>query len=371
MSNSHSKQPQGLYYGDYLQLDKILGAQSLESAKHGDAAHDEMLFIVTHQVYELWFKQILHELQAVLSTISADVVPEKQLGMMLHRLERVVRIQQLLVEQIDVIETMTPLDFLDFRDHLVPASGFQSIQFKEIESILGIPRKSRSEKELEFYKSRLNEKDQQHLSEFEERENLLSSIDRWLSRMPFLQFEGFHFWTAYQDSVKQMLESDRKIIEQNHSISEKEKETQLLNLEQTLKKFDCLTDDESFLKEKEEGQFRFGRKAFLSALFIHLYRDEPILYLPFKIMTALVEIDELMTSWRTRHAIMVLRMLGRKIGTGGSSGHDYLMKNAAQNRVFIDLFALPTFLIPRSSLPELPQNLKESLGYFFSGRQES
>jgi tryptophan 2,3-dioxygenase len=103
-------------YSSYLQLDTLLGCQRLESAKAHKPAHDEMLFIITHQTYELWFKQILHELDAVVAIMGQPVVPERELGQVLHYLERIVVIQKVLVEQIGILETMTPLDFLDFRD---------------------------------------------------------------------------------------------------------------------------------------------------------------------------------------------------------------------------------------------------------------
>ena len=132
-----------VYYGDYLQLDKILGAQGLQSEKYGAAAHDEMLFIIVHQVYELWFKQVLHELNAVIDTFSQDKVKDEQLIEVVHRLHRIIQIQQLMNDQISVMETMTPQDFMSFRDYLVPASGFQSIQFKRLEISLGLKREFR------------------------------------------------------------------------------------------------------------------------------------------------------------------------------------------------------------------------------------
>src|SRR5262252_6557166 len=117
-----------LSYGKYLKLRELLACQELASAKAGRPAHDELLFIITHQTYELWFKQCLHELDAVIAIIGADFVNERDVGRALHYLERVVAIQKVLLDQIDVLETMTPLDFLDFRNLLTPSSGFQSAQ---------------------------------------------------------------------------------------------------------------------------------------------------------------------------------------------------------------------------------------------------
>ena len=111
-------------YHDYLQIDKLLSAQKLESAERGQAAHDEMLFIIVHQVYELWFKQILTEITSVLGIFNHDRVDEKLMDLIVARLQRVVEIQKLLVDQVRIMETMTPLDFLEFREFLIPASGF-------------------------------------------------------------------------------------------------------------------------------------------------------------------------------------------------------------------------------------------------------
>ncbi|HMU15631.1 MAG TPA: tryptophan 2,3-dioxygenase family protein, partial [Flavobacteriales bacterium] len=124
-----------VYYPDYLQLDKILDAQALESDKNGQHAHDEMLFIIIHQAYELWFKQVLYEVDSVMGIFKNKEVDDNagELNVAVHRLQRVKTILDVLVHQWEIIETMTPLDFLDFRDMLRPASGFQSMQFKILE----------------------------------------------------------------------------------------------------------------------------------------------------------------------------------------------------------------------------------------------
>lgn len=118
-----------LTYGSYLQLERLLTAQRLESKP---PAHDELLFITIHQVYELWFKQLLHEAETVREAMFTD-----QLWLAKHLLKRMHVIERVLVEQVDVLETMTPQDFLAFRQHLSPASGFQSVQFRELEFVSG------------------------------------------------------------------------------------------------------------------------------------------------------------------------------------------------------------------------------------------
>ncbi|HEY9344101.1 MAG TPA: tryptophan 2,3-dioxygenase family protein, partial [Inquilinus sp.] len=123
----------GVHYASYLQLDQLLDLQDRESEKAGRPAHDEMLFIVIHQAYELWFKQILFELDAVQGVFAADRVDDRAIARASRALHRIHEILKLGVHQLDVLETMTPLDFLDFRDLLRPASGFQSAQFRLIE----------------------------------------------------------------------------------------------------------------------------------------------------------------------------------------------------------------------------------------------
>lgn len=358
----------GTYYGEYLQLDKILNAQELKSALQGTPAHDEMLFIITHQAYELWFKQIIFELESIVDVFENSTVEDKQMGQVVHRLARIKTIQRVLIPQLEIIETMTPLDFLEFRDLLVPASGFQSIQFKTVEILLGIKRRFRIEADREFFHSRLKPSDLEILEALEARPSLLELTDRWLARMPFLEFGEFDFWQEYDRAVNKMLDSDRQIIESNPTLSEREKTFQLDDLASTRLRFQSLLDEDKFNQLREAGEFRLSRQGFLAALFIHLYRDEPMLYTPFRYLTLLVDIDELFTNWRQRHAIMVQRMLGSKIGTGGSSGHHYLEATSRNNRVFKDLLNLSTFLIPRDDLPVLPAELRRGLGFFFSGK---
>ena len=117
-----------LSYGDYLKVPELLELQQLRS----DAEHDEMLFIVVHQVYELWFKQILHELDRLGHHIDSDALARGE-----HQLVRILKILKTMVQQIDVLETMTPLEFISFRSFLGSASGFQSAQFREVEFVLG------------------------------------------------------------------------------------------------------------------------------------------------------------------------------------------------------------------------------------------
>jgi tryptophan 2,3-dioxygenase len=94
-----------------------------------------------------------------------------------------------------------------------------------------------------------------------------------------------------------------------------------------------------------------------------LYREQPLFQLPFQVLASLLDLDENMTQWRYRHALMAHRMLGQKIGTGGSSGHSYLKSATEKHKIFQDFFNLSTFLIPRSKVPKLPQDLERKMNY--------
>lgn len=358
-----------LYYGDYLQLDKILNAQTLKSEVNGNLAHDEMLFIVIHQAYELWFKQIIFEVDSIIKMMSEETVLDKDLSTIVHRLERVVEIQRILNAQLKVIETMTPLDFMDFRDYLVPASGFQSVQFRMLEIKLGLKKKSRLPIDAEFFSSRLNEEDRKLILDVEEKVSVLELLDKWLARMPFSKFKTYDFWSEYKIAVDKMLSSDKKIIETNGYMSDTERQRELANLDATKMSFSLILDSEKYNDLLDKGTVKLSQKAKLSAIFIKLYRDEPVLHLPHKILDLLIDVDEMFTAWRYQHSMMVHRMLGTKIGTGGSSGHDYLKRSAENNRVFLDLFNLSTFLIPKAHIPTLPSEVKRQLGFIYQDNQ--
>ncbi len=359
--------PTGTHYSDYLQLSKLLDSQHPRSGEGKEAAHDEMLFIIIHQAYELWFKQILHEVGSVLPLFKKETLEEAQMGFIVARLERVVEIQRILVDQLTILETMTPLDFLDFRDYLVPASGFQSVQFRLIEIALGLRQRDRTPLSADAYRTRLTEAERAKLEAVEAEPSLVELVEGWLERIPFLDLEGYDFWSDYQGAVAAMLDGDADIIRNNEMLSVAEKNDQLGQLADTRKGFQALVDRDAHNRLREEGERRLSHRATSAALFIELYRDYPALQLPHKLLRLLVDVDELFTAWRQRHVIMVHRMIGAKIGTGGSAGHRYLRSAAQKHRVFTDLFDLPTFLIKRSALPKLPEEISKQLRFNYEG----
>ncbi len=356
----------GLYYADYLQLRRLLGAQLPQSRRRGNEAHDEMLFIIVHQAYELWFRQILHELDALLLAFGSTRLDERRLAGICARLERITVIQHLLVEQIGVLETMTPQDFLEFRDLLVPASGFQSVQFRSIEIKLGLREQDRTDFDARAFYQRFRPADARYLRKLHTEPSLFDRVDAWLARIPFLQDEHYDFWSSYRSTIDASLNADRLLIEQHPLLSADDRQRQLAQLTQTRQQFDCLFQPEAYESQRTQGLVRLSRRAFQAALFIYLYRDEPLLQQPFSLLKLLVEIDEQLTAWRYRHALMVQRMLGTRIGTGGSSGHDYLRKSAERTQIYSDFFNLASYLLPRSKLAPLPDELTQLLDFHFS-----
>lgn len=324
---------QGQYYGDYLQLEKITGAQQPVSFMPGNTpAHDEMLFIIIHQAYELWFKQILFEVNSVIDILSKpalnDNSPEMQT--VVHRLKRVNTILTVLVQQIDIMETMTPMDFLDFRDLLRPASGFQSYQFKVLEAKLGLKFEHRHGQG--YYTSQLKEKDIAAIKEAENTKSVLQLLNAWLERMPFIDE---NFWNNYQQVYK-------------NSLADAEKNN-------------ADFFDSTFNAAENGGNL--SPKACRAALFIMLYRGYPMLELPFQMLDTLIEIDNQLANWRNRHINMVQRMIGTRIGTGGSSGAGYLKGAMDKHYIFRELSQLNSFLVDRKKLPQLAKAVEEKLGY--------
>jgi tryptophan 2,3-dioxygenase len=349
-----ARKPKDIDYKTYLRLPEILSAQQRLSP-----AHDEMLFIIVHQTYELWFKQVLLEMDRVQEIFSRKAVADKDLRAISAALVRMAEILKHLVRQVDLLETMTPLDFLDFRHVFRSASGFQSLQFRELEIRLGLRAGDRVSYDGRHYHSYLSEQDQAIVRAMEKKGSLFEQVDKWLSRTPFVTMGKFDFWKAYRQAVKDMLKADRRAAEADASLGKAARQAETGKLENMQKQFDALFD----VGAGSGGSWRLSPGALKAALFIMLYRDQPVLQAPFAILHALMDIDETMALWRYRHALMVQRMLGMKMGSGGSSGHDYLVQTAAKSRVFIDLFGLSTFLIPRSLLPKLPKAVEEKMGF--------
>ncbi|HTM91120.1 MAG TPA: tryptophan 2,3-dioxygenase family protein, partial [Flavisolibacter sp.] len=263
-----------VHYHDYLQLDQILNAQHPESNKQNISAHDEMLFIIIHQTYELWFKQLHHEADSLVEIMKKPALNDNspELQTVVHRLNRMVVILRVLVHQIDILETMTPMDFLDFRDMLRPASGFQSWQFKLLEAKLGLKFEYRHGKE--YYTSQLRQEHIHLIKEAESSQSFLQLVNDWLERMPF--FDDKNLWKNFPQSNAEhpfWIEYKNRYA---NSLAEAEKNN--------IDAFD------EVLFQHKETHYTLSAKANRAALFIMLYRGYPLLHLPFQLLNNLLEI---------------------------------------------------------------------------------
>ena len=257
-----------LTYGSYLKVPELL---SLQVEASSPVHHDELLFIVSHQVYELWFKQMLHELHAVCGWMDRDN-PSRAAQL----LQRVHAIQHLLIEQIPVLETMFSVEFAQFRDHLRPASGFQSVQFRLVEFLCG-------------------RKNTRMISLVGDDQSAQSIMQRYLD-MP-----------AVYDHFMRMLSRLGVAVPR-----------------------DLLERD---VREAYEGDERMVR------LLVSVYARRDQGYELFRLCENLVELDERVSLWRFHHVKMVERMIGGMTGTGGSSGAKYLQSTVA-SRLFPDLWSV-------------------------------
>lgn len=377
----------GVLYGDYLMLDHLLACQEpITRSKFTDhrksEVHDEHLFIITHQTYELWFKQIIFELDSVRELLGVQQVDEANMLKISSRLDRIKKIFGILVEQFSILETMTPLDFMDFRDYLAPASGFQSFQFRLIENKLGIKNESRfnykpnqaNQPYLEVFKDKTTI---EAIKKSEQEPSLFKLIERWLERTPGLEEDGFDFVSKYTEAVNNMLQSERDIVEAGRKDLEERLASGLISEEEAEKSKQYLKSISADIEKKKlmylpmldhdefthRNLFRFSQKAMHGALMIFLYRDEPRFNQPYQLLVTLMDIDSLLTKWRQNHTQMVLRMIGSDtLGTGGSSGYQYLRATLTPRyNVFLDMFNLSTYLIPKFRIPELTPCMRKRL----------
>jgi tryptophan 2,3-dioxygenase len=358
-------QQKSMYYGDYLEIDKIINSQHPVSfMPPNEPAHDELLFIIIHQAYELWFKQVLFELDSVIAILSKNQVDDNagELNVVENRLQRIIKIFELLNMQVNVLDTMTPSDFLAFRNLLSPSSGFQSLQFRLIEAKLGLTTAGRHK--AEYYK-RTNEggfstQDYTTLSETEINTSILQLVKQWLERMPFFDIS---LWEGYERLSHENLDAhpfwnDYAALYRDN-LTEREAD-KMQHFNQVI-----LGHDESLPEEvKAQLPKTLGPTAMRSALFIMLHRDMPVFHASFRILDSLIEIDHLMSNWRYKHYVMTRRMIGMRVGTGNTSGGGYLEGALQSHYVFKDLAALSTYLIESKKLPRLPAKLIKHLSFY-------
>lgn len=375
LQTSVSVAAEPVFYHDYLQLDKILNAQFPASAKYGNLSHDEHLFIVTHQAYELWFLQITFELDSIIELLAAPVVDDRCILVVVQRIQRINMIWKLLNDQIHILETMAPTDFIDFRGYLSTASGFQSLQFRCLENKLGLAESNRIKyNQLNYDHVFTEEESKEKLQKTREEPTLLKLIDAWLARTPGLvnydinesgkQVEYNYMCKEYEKSVNQYL-IDTYLIPAEEETDEDEKKGLMDEYKKNCDAFATIFNEEKHNKLMERGERKLSHHALWGALFIWLNRDEPRFHLPYQLLSLLTDLDALINRWRYSHALLAQRQVGNKAGTGGSSGYSYLRSTASDRyKIFNDIVNLSSWLIPRQYVPTLTDDIKKRLSSF-------
>nr|CAD2157885.1 unnamed protein product [Meloidogyne enterolobii] len=287
---------------------------------------------------------------------------------------------------------MSPLDFVEFRNFLTSASGFQSLQFRLLENKLGILNKNRVSYNYQHYKEVFIKNDQENdkIKQSEREPSLFILIDRWLSRTPGIYEEEFDedtdepndsvedkpdyndpgnasmgkrktFWDRYLEAVSQYLSFMLEEVN-NPNQTKEERELRWDEYVKIRRSFQTITNENDYNTFVEKGERRLSHNALKGALMIYFYRDMPRFSQPYQILFHLMDIDSLLQKWRYNHLMLVQRMLGSKIGTGGSSGYMYLRSTVSDRyKVFLDLFNLSTWLIPRNYIPKLSPKMMRTL----------
>jgi tryptophan 2,3-dioxygenase len=339
-------------YWDYVRVEDLLGLQGGVERDEARLSDAEVVFITVHQVYELWFKLMLRELSTLRDVLAATRVPEPAMAQAARSLDRVQRIFRSAIGHWDVVESLSTRDYLDFREKLFPASGFQSAQLREIELLLGLTDEERVGLGAQGgYLKALRDATggpSPALARVEARRatgpTLREALDAWLHRTPI------------RGSTPGR-PGDAEVVDA--FLGE--------HLEALTRQTDCAAramgatgaSDPRFARELEAARAYLlpsdarRRRIRAAILFIEGYRELPLLAWPHEVLSRLVEVEQLFLIFRQRHARMVERVIGRRVGTGGSSGLDYLEQTATAYRIFADLWAARTFLVQKDLLPPL------------------
>jgi tryptophan 2,3-dioxygenase len=348
-----------LTYGAYLQLDRLLGAQNPPDLAREPGAtrphlhHDEMLFVVVHQAFELWFKLMLHELTFARDLLGrvgvgngagrAERVPEKTIPTIVATVERVNEILRVATSQFRVIETMHPAHFLQFRDAISPASGFQSVQFREMETIAGLEPGEREGQSAGPYLDHLAPAERAPVERRLGEMTLKAALMDWLRRTPIEQ--------AYPRFAEEYAAAFDRYVDEQIGLQDRNPHANEAVRAAARRRFEEL---KSAMRRYFFGQDQEENLSHRAFLFITTYREEPLLRWPSLLLDRLVEFEQSFREFRFRHARMVERMIGSRTGTGGSPGLAYLEQTTSY-RIFGNLLEARNFLIARSWLGEVPK----------------
>jgi len=351
--------PRPVTYWEYIRVEDLLALQGGVERDESALSNDEVMFITVHQIYELWFKLVLRELVCARDLFKLPHVAEQELSGAVRSLRRVTTILRRCIDHFEVMETLSTREYLAFRDKLMPASGFQSAQLRQIEILLGLDEAERVPLESDGdYKRVLVGPDgtspalERVDRQLADRPTLKEAIDDWLFRTPIDGMPpGLHgeeeatarFVRRYLEAHDRQLDAarDRAIAlspELESSLRER-----YANERASVHAFLTPTDEDK----------RRRQRIRLAMIFIMTYRELPLLAWPREVLDSIIELEQVFVIFRQRHARMVERIIGRRTGTGGSAGVDYLDETARRYRVFGDLWAVRTLMIPRHVAPEL------------------
>ncbi len=350
-------------YWDYIRVEDLLALQGGLEHDESVLTNEEVMFVTVHQVYELWFKLILRELKTARDLFVHEPVAEQELSGAVRSLKRVSTILRVAVSHWELMETLTTREFLVFRDKLIPASGFQSAQLRQIEILLGLPEEDRISLGVGgSYLDALRAKDGSEspalarvTRQLEDRPTLKDAIESWLSRTPI---DGSLATdkdapARLKDFVVAFLRSHAAEVDAGCAraiaVTQSKEDIPRLRTRYEAEKASV----KSFLSPTEAEGGAPRARIRVAMLFIETYRELPLLAWPREVLDGLVELEQLFVIFRQRHARMVERVIGRRTGTGGSAGVDYLDATALQYRIFRDLWAIRTLQIRRAAAPAL------------------
>eukprot|EP00057_Strongylocentrotus_purpuratus_P022887 XP_011677361.1 PREDICTED: tryptophan 2,3-dioxygenase-like [Strongylocentrotus purpuratus] len=359
-NNGSEEKEATLTYENYLNIEKLLSCLQLRCPKFGKYVHDEHLFITMHQAYELWFKQTIHEVDSIREILNERPFDEKKMLMVNNRMDRIILILKLMLDQLTILETMSPLSFFNFRDYLAPASGFQSAQFRVFENKMGIKPDNRIQYMKQDYAAQCNPIKHGDIQKAVEEDTLFQLVERWLEQTRGLEPDGFNFWKRFEGKVGDRL----KDIMTRATVADADHKPGLLQEHEACKAiFDKVLTEAEYQKLLTRKDVSLSHKALQGALMISHYRHEIRFQQSYQFLTKLIDVDALMNKWRYHHVFMVHRMIGAKPGTGGSaSGYHYLRSTISDKyRIFLDLFNLSNYYLPQEFVPELTDGMKAIL----------
>jgi tryptophan 2,3-dioxygenase len=352
-------------YWEYIKIEEILSLQRGLSASEADLDNDEVMFITIHQIDELWFKLALRELVSVRNLFAAKHVAEQSLASAVRGLRRAVLLFKQVATHFELMETLTTRDYLAFRDKLYPASGFQSAQLREIEILMGLDASERIPLGHEDYLRALQHTDgsespasRRVRARLADRPSLRDALHEWLYRTPIhgsmpddaadeqnIQAAVDAFLRAHVDEIEK---TRVQAIADALTDHDRERLDARYRREIDSARAFLLAED---IEVPDERRRRVRIRAAL--MFIESYRELPLLAWPREILDSIVALEQSFVIFRQRHARMVERVIGRRTGTGGSAGVEYLDQTALRYRIFRDVWAVRTLLLRESALPPL------------------